>query len=460
MIVIVGGGLAGLSCAWHLGDAAHVVLEREKEAGGLTRSVSDRGFLFDYTGHLLHLRDDYAKQLCDDLLGEDQEHLERSAWIQFKDRIVPYPFQVNTCGLPDEVRIECVKAFAESLLPENRAEPGALVPPASPLPLSFLNINTPTGGYAATFADWTKKTFGEGFARHFFLPYNTKNFAADLQTITAEWVSWAVPKPGLEDVLRGALGGSEKEFGYNPRFRYPKSGGIRRLPDALARRLKTLRTGADVMHIDAAKRRCTLAGGEALDYDHLVTSAPLPELIARTSGLGDDVRDAVKALRWCAVSSFNFGLRGALGHDRHWMYFPEEAYRFYRVGFPSNLTAAMAPTGQSSICAEVAYPSNAFPPGQDEERQVEEELVQAGVLDDPDRIVLRQRLDLPYAYVLFDEARRTALPVIFKALFEKGIIPVGRYGAWDYLSMEQAMLQGKETAEYLQSDAAVRPGAQ
>lgn len=449
MIVIVGGGLAGLSCAWHLGDVPHVVLEREPEVGGLTRSVEDHGFLFDFTGHLLHLRDDVARRLCDELLGDDQEHLERSAWIQYRGALVPYPFQVNTAGLPLDVRVDCVQGFAESLLPENRAAPGGLVDPADPLPLSFLNVRTPTGGYASSFSEWTRRTFGEGFARHFFLPYNAKNFAVDLDTVSAEWVSWAVPKPALEDVLRGALGASEKEFGYNPRFRYPKSGGIRRLPDALARRLTTVRTGAEVLRIDAARRQVHLRGGETLAYDRLVTSAPLPELIARLDGVGDEVREAARALRWCAVSSFNFGLRGPLGHDRHWVYFPEPDLSFYRVGFPSNLTPSMAPDGRSSVCAEVAYPSAAFPPGDDAEERVLADLVRADVIDDPARVVLRRRLDLPYAYVLFDEARRRALPVLFSALLERGIVPVGRYGAWDYLSMEQALLQGKETADRL-----------
>ena len=38
MIVILGGGLAGLSTAYHLGELDHVVLESEPDAGGLCRS--------------------------------------------------------------------------------------------------------------------------------------------------------------------------------------------------------------------------------------------------------------------------------------------------------------------------------------------------------------------------------------------------------------------------------------
>ena len=57
MIVILGGGLAGLATSYFLGDVPHVVLEADALPGGLCRTRAVDGFLFDYTGHLLHLRD-------------------------------------------------------------------------------------------------------------------------------------------------------------------------------------------------------------------------------------------------------------------------------------------------------------------------------------------------------------------------------------------------------------------
>lgn len=449
MIVVLGAGLAGLSTAWHLKARECRILEREGAVGGLARTVASNGFLFDFTGHLLHVKSDHVKKMVDDLLGPDQVHLERSAWIKYQDALVPYPFQVNTAALPIDVRLECLTKFAESLLARRRPEPGALLDPQRPLPLSFLKVKTPTGGYALSFHDWTIATFGEGFARHFFLSYNEKNFAADLRTISSDWVSWAVPKPDLEEVLRGALGFPQREFGYNPRFRYPRSGGIQRLPEAIARGVPKVETDVAVAKIDAKRKRVTLADGRTVEYSHLVATNPLPELLAMIDDLEPAVRAAAKKLRWCAVSSFNFGVEGDLGHRMHWIYYPERDLPFYRAGFPSHLTPAMAPSGMSSVCAEVAYPAASFPPPPGAEAEVEAALRRCGALPSDRRVVLRQRLDLPYAYVLFDDARRAALPPIFEALLARSIVPVGRYGAWDYLSMESTILQGKETAEYL-----------
>ena len=70
MILILGGGLAGMSTAMHLGDREHLVLEASTQPGGLCRTRDVNGFLFDYTGHLLHLRDERIISLVDEMLPD------------------------------------------------------------------------------------------------------------------------------------------------------------------------------------------------------------------------------------------------------------------------------------------------------------------------------------------------------------------------------------------------------
>ena len=53
-VVILGAGLAGLSTAHHLEGLRRVtLLEGEDRTGGLARSFSVNGFIFDVTGHQL-----------------------------------------------------------------------------------------------------------------------------------------------------------------------------------------------------------------------------------------------------------------------------------------------------------------------------------------------------------------------------------------------------------------------
>ncbi len=222
MILILGGGLAGLSTAYHLGSVEHLVLEAESAPGGLCRSRVVDGFVFDYTGHLLHLRDERIVRLVDELLPGAFAVVERQARIRTRGVTLPFPFQANLHGLPRELVAQCVVDFARSL--------------STPVP------DDPQ----LDFETWSNAVFGSGISAAFMLPYNRKLFRREPAQMTADWVSWAVPKPTLEQVVRGALGIANAGMGYNATFRYPRHGGIGALADALARRVEHLRCGARV----------------------------------------------------------------------------------------------------------------------------------------------------------------------------------------------------------------------
>ena len=73
----------------------------------------------------------------------------------------------------------------------------------------------------------------------------------------------------------------------------------------------------------------------------------------------------------------------------------------------------------------------------------------ASILRPDDEIVVADVKDLHYAYVYFDRHRARALPAILAELERRGIYSIGRYGAWEHTSMEDAISQGKQLAERL-----------
>ncbi len=141
MILILGGGLAGLSAGYHLGKRDHLILEREDQSGGLCRSFEVDGFSFDMTGHLLHLRDQKVKDLVDRLLPADSwNSIQRRSWIYSHGVFTPYPFQANTYGLPPEVVRDCLLGFMQVLLDAKEEEDRS----------------------GDSFRDWIRRTFGNG----------------------------------------------------------------------------------------------------------------------------------------------------------------------------------------------------------------------------------------------------------------------------------------------------------
>lgn len=425
-VVILGGGLTGLSAAWHLDGLEPLVVERETEPGGLCRSFSEGGFTFDCTGHMLHLREPRFRDLVERLAPGAFASHERRALIFSQGTFTPYPFQANLHGLPLDTVKSCVAGFVEALVRRERE--------GDPDP------------QRATFPQWVEAIFGEGIARHFMLPYNAKLWRVDLDEIECGWVSWSIPRPTLREVLDGAFGATVRGLGYNPTFLYPRRDGIRTLPDAFARRVPGIRAGSSVEAIDARRRVVRLAGGETIEYERLVSTLPLDRLLARTDGLPDEMRRIGRRLRAVRVLNICLGIARPRLSDAHWVYFPGPEYSFYRIGFPTNLAPGMAPRGCSSLWAERSLlPDEPFDPDEVVARTVDD-LKRAGILEARDRVVFSRVGVLDPAYVLYDRHRARHVPRVLETLRGHGIDSTGRFGAWEYSSMEGAMRAGADAA--------------
>ena len=428
-VVIIGGGLAGLSAGYHLAEESPTLFERENVVGGLCRSFKQDGFTFDCTGHLIHLRNPYTKELVARILPDAFNAHERLASIYSKSVSTPYPFQANTYGLPPEVVKECVIGFVESM-------------------------QAGIDGAPQNFRDWTLRTFGSGIAKHFMLPYNEKFWKQDLRNITSDWVSWSIPKPTLEEVVNGALGLTNKGMGYNPKFIYPKDGGIDCLPRALAASIANIHSGESVERIDPKRKVVRLTGGREEHYDSLISTLPLPLVFRMLSDTPDELRKDAERLSAISVLNINIGVDRAGISDQHWIYFPEDQYIFSRVGFPMNFSRSVAPEGTSSIYIEITHPAHSKPNIEEAFDRSIADLQRCGILQPGDRILTRHVLDIQYAYVVFDVHRQARLQILLDYLESRDIFAAGRYGRWEYFSMEDSILSGKAAAERVTARAA------
>jgi protoporphyrinogen oxidase len=289
------------------------------------------------------------------------------------------------------------------------------------------------------------RTFGSGIGRHFMIPYNRKLWCRELTQVSCEWVSWSVPQPALEEVVRGAFGVEARQFGYNPRFLYPRRGGIRCLPDALAAGVRDLNLGVAIKSIDLRSRRLMLSDGTRVRFDALISTLPLPDLVRKMEGIPEAARRAAAGLRWVRVVNVNLAVRGEVAPGAHWIYFPEPEYVFYRVGIASNFSRGVAPAGCSSLYVEVSEPSDQ-PPAPDLEERVLADLRRAGLLTPEHEVLFSHPVTIDPAYVIYDRHRRESLPALLSLLRERGVHSVGRFGAWEYSSMEDALVAGREAA--------------
>lgn len=417
-VVILGGGLAGLSAAFHLEGEAPVY-ERQASVGGLCRQLHAGAFRFDAVPHVLHFQDPDTLEWVKGLLGERLIRYRRQAHVATHGTFVRYPFQAHLFGLPQDVTAECVAG---------RLAVG--------------------GGEGSTesFDAWIATRFGDGIARHFMRPYNTKFWTVPPAALSCEWLDGLVPVPTVEQTLRGAQGDDPTEYGYNVDFWYPSPGGLGALTEALVARVPRLLLGRQLVRIDPSAHTLEFADGEVVAYEGLLSSIPLPELPLLVGSLPAEVRRACEALRWTSIAVVHLGVRGAAAVPWHWVYVPDPDIVFYRVGIPSHYAPDAAPDGCHILSAEIAY--SAWRPLERHTLipRVLEGLKRLRLLRPEADVLATECVELRYGYPIYDHAYAWATAVIHDYLNGQGIVPVGRFGSWRYLSVEQTIQDGQRAA--------------
>lgn len=425
-VAILGAGLTGLSAALRLAERriGHRVFEKSDHVGGLATTIEERGYRFDRTGHLLHLRSDALRAEVLDWLDGDCLTVARKSRVWSHGVFTRYPFQANTFGLPPEVAYECVHGFVRAFFADKPA-------------------------HISDFEQFCLTHFGDGISRHFMLPYNRRLWGVEPREITADWCQRFVPLPTLEDVLRGAVGLNDRELGYNAEFLYPRL-GIGEPWRAAARRLERLSQagsvalGAAPQRLDPERREIVFERGRVV-YDVLLSTIPLPALLSLFDRLPADVERARRALRATSLYYLDIALSAPVRRDLHWVYVPEDRYPFYRVGCYSNFSEVMAPRGGAGLYVELT--ERARPDLERLMPQVVAGLLEMGLIASAADVAFARLRHIEHAYVIYDHARAGALDTIGGFLESQRVISTGRYGGWNYSSMEDALVFGRDAAD-------------
>jgi protoporphyrinogen oxidase len=375
--------------------------------------------VFDRGIHILQTTNTAVLDLLGELGIEFEIH-RRHAFIYSHKTYTPYPFQINTAGLPLGLRARCV--------------------------LGYLRRSTKTK--PRNYEEWMYRNLGRGFADTFLIPYSEKFWTVHPREMTFEWAGSRVPQPTLRQVIRGAVWSRRTDIGSNAQFRYPKGGGgYGAVGKALEQKSGALYLGYRATRLNVSRQEVTFSNGERVRYQALINTIPLPDLVRICEDAPEHVRAATAKLRTNSILVVNLGIGHPNVSDRHWVHFPEKDVSFFRISYPHTFGPGLTPEGMSSISAEVAY-SAWKPVGRANiVEQVIEDLIRVGALDRRHPVVSRSVYDIQRAYCIYDMQRQEALRTILGWLREVGIVTCGRYGLWTYFWSDEAILSGKKAAE-------------
>jgi protoporphyrinogen oxidase len=431
--LIIGAGPCGLACARELNRLGHrdwLILEREKHPGGLASSVVDAaGFTWDLGGHVVFSHFGEFDALVGEVMGDDVWRHDRSSFVRFDGRWVPYPFQNNLRYLPHEVMTECLEGLAEA----------------------------PGSHPGMDFGSWMRSVFGAGITHHFMAPYNLKVWATPAAEMSAGWIAERVALIDYERALSNVR--QERDdvaWGPNNRFVFPKRGGTgeiyRRLAAAFDDRI---RYDQEVVAVDAQAQRVRTLDGTECRYQALISTGRLDLLVQSLRHCPDALREAATRLRHVGVYMVGVGYETALSDQKSWMYFPEGHVPFYRATNFAKYSPANVPDSDtarfSAYMTETSYSDFKAEPRNGLEDRVESGLRAAGVVAGRPRIASIHGEDIPSAYPVPTLGRDDALGLIQPWLMEHDIFSRGRFGSWRYEigNMDHAVKMGVDIARRL-----------
>jgi len=204
--IVIGAGPAGLTTAWELtrlGQPA-AVFESSADVGGLSRTVSYKGYRFDIGGHRFFSKLPEIEALWQEVMGDDFLERPRLSRIYYNG-----------------------KFFDDPLRPMNALR-GLGIWEAMRVSLSYLAVRISPNPVEENFEQWVSNRFGRRLFEIFFKTYTEKVWGTPCTEISADWAVQRIKNLDLVKAVKNALlghrRGGEVITTLIDRFRYPRHG--------------------------------------------------------------------------------------------------------------------------------------------------------------------------------------------------------------------------------------------
>lgn len=398
-ILIIGAGISGLACAQLLLDKKikSIILERERNSGGLIHCEMPDGFLYHRVGG--HVFNSKNKEVLDWFWGKfrrDEEFLkvERNAQIYLKERFIKYPIETSLHQLEKPV----VEKIIDELLASKSTDPD-------------------------NFHDFLLQKFGETLCSMYFFPYNEKIWQCSLKDVSIDWLDGKLPTPSTSSILIDNILRQKEAEMVHSTFYYPVTGGSQFIADRLAESL-SIETNCPVEKITVSDEGLIVNGRP---FDKVVYTGDIRKLQAIVDSDDEALNNSLRSL--CDLKSH--GTTNILCEcdptDISWLYLPEANTKAHRIIYTGNFSPSN--NGKSTRSSCVVEFSGFVP------RDVMTEEIKSlpGNLRPIDHNYQES------SYVIHDSMTHHKVDAAIKELNRVNIFPLGRFAEWQYYNMDAAI---------------------
>lgn len=413
--IILGAGIAGLGAAYILKEKGTeaLILEKDNTYGGLCGNFEINGFRFDRFVHFSFSDNEEVNRLFSLSSPNIIRHVPNPYNI-YKGNWIKHPAQNNLYVLSDKEKHQIIEDFKKR-----------------PKDVDINQIHS--------YEEWLRIQYGNYFAEHFPMVYTKKYWMCEAKDLETGWVGKRLYQPSLEEVIQGSLTQETPVTYYAKEMRYPVKGGFKAFLNVLADET-TIKFNSAVVEIYPGKKMLRTFSGDLYQYDRLISSLPLPEVLNMLQEIPEEVRNAGNQLKCTCGYQVSIGLKTKNIPPYLWWYIYDEDILPARVYSPSLKSPDNVPQGCSSLQLEIYCEKDRYPKEELVGRSVGK-LVKYGVIKQEDILFVDVHFE-KYANVIFDSNIYSARKAVRDYLSSLGIETIGRFGEWDYLWSDQSLISG------------------
>jgi len=425
-IAVIGSGMAGFGAAHRLFNEGMMadLYEQKPYHGGHTASFKfEGGFTFDEGPHISFTKNERIQKLFAESVNQEYQILSSYVNNYWKGYWIKHPVICNLYGLPSDLIVKVIKDFVE--------------------------VQNHKHGHLLTYEDWLLAAYGKTYADTFPMQYTIKYHTTTPANLTTDWLGPRLYQASFEEVLQGALNPKTPDVHYITHFRYPTYNGFVSYLNRFLNETR-LHLSHKLVRLDPRKRELQFENKNVVQFDNVISSIPLPELIKTIVDAPPEVVDAANRLACSELVVVNLAVNRPNIIDAHWTYFYDQDIVFTRISTPHMQSPHNVPAGAGSLQVEMYFSKKYKPMDRKPDEYIEpaiRDLKRVGLLTDDDKVLLANTFHVPYANVIFDHERAEAVKIVHGYLEDIGIAWCGRYGEWAYIWTDEAFVSGENAAE-------------
>ena len=451
-VVVIGAGPAGLTAAYELSKFGlqTTLLEADDQVGGLSRTVTYRGYRFDIGGHRFFSKIPLINELWREILQDEFLLRSRLSRIHYRGQYFDYPLKplnaLTGLGLIESLRIG----------------------------LSYARVKVSPSRTEENFEQWVTNRFGSRLYNIFFKTYTEKVWGIPCTEISADWAAQRIKNLSLREAIRNAMFGSgqtkdgEVITTLIDQFHYPRFGpGMmwEHCAELLAAQGSDTLYGVRVErirhrhgHVECVYGRTNTGEEIELDGNHFLSTMPLRELIfALDPAPPDEILQAAQNLRYRDYQTVVLIVNRASVFPDNWIYIHSPEVKMGRIQNYKNWSPEMVPDPESTSLGLEYFLWDRDP----EWSWPQEQLIELGIQDcarigliEPSEVIDGTIVRMPKAYPVYDQQYHSSIATLqaYVESFEN-LQTIGRNGLHRYNNQDHSMLTGVYAARNIMGEA-------